>query len=384
MNKQYVIVGSGPAGVSAAQAIRKADPRGRVLLLSAESLPFYSRIRLPEFLDGRASRPDLIIRGEDWFREKGIELRLDTRVEGLDAKDARVRLSGSAQEPYDACLLATGANPFIPPFQGAGLEGVGAIRTVGDTERTRDRVKEASSAAAIGGGVLGLEMSCAIRALGPEVTVIEVFPWLLPRQLDPEGGAVLQGILEGKGLSFRLDAKVEALEGEGAVEAVRLEGGETLPASAVLVSAGVRPEVALAKEAGLKLNRGIVIDDTGSTSAEGVYASGDCAEHGGTVYGIWAAADAQGKVAGTNMAGGGETYSGTVMSHTLKVTGVDLFSTGEIDADGKFEAEVERDEGSYRKLVKDGEGRLIGAVLLGDLKDRGRIAKAVGAREALQ
>ncbi|MHC4598573.1 MAG: NAD(P)/FAD-dependent oxidoreductase [Planctomycetota bacterium] len=377
MARKYVIVGAGPAGVAAAAAIRNRDAKGGILLCSAETLPFYSRIRLPEYLAGRIERKDLVIRPEAWFRERGIDLRLDTRVTSLDPKARTVTLGDGTVEGYDAALLATGARANIPRFPGGDLPGVLAIRTAEDTEALRDRASGAERIVAVGGGVLGLEMAVALGTLGPAVTVVEVFPWLLPRQLDPAGGEVLRGMLEKRGLSFRLDAKVAALEGEGGVSAVRLEDGETLPASAVLVSAGIVPETGLAREAGLEVNRGVVIDDAAATSAEGVFAAGDCAEHGGRVYGIWPASEAQGKAAGENMAGGEARYESTVMSHVLKVTGIDVFSMGEIDAEGKRPSEVERGESTYRKLVRNDAGALIGAVLVGDLTDRGKISAAI-------
>ncbi|MHC5079418.1 MAG: NAD(P)/FAD-dependent oxidoreductase [Planctomycetota bacterium] len=377
MAKEIVIIGAGPAGVAAASASRQQDPDSRIRLVSAETLPFYSRIRLPEYMDGRIERGKLVIRDEGWFRERDIDLRLGSRVEILDGKGGRVRLTDGSDLPYDACLIATGAEASVPPFPGRDLPGVVAIRSVEDTEALRARVSEAAHVVAIGGGVLGLEMANAIRSLGAGVAVVEIFPWLLPRQLDREGGAVLQRLLEARGLTFHLDAKVEAIEGEGSVSAVTLQGGQRLPASAVLVSAGIAPATDLAKAAGIEVNRGIVVDERMATSVPGVFAAGDCAEVGGRVYGIWPAAEAQGKVAGTNMAGGAATYSGTVLSHTLKVTGIEVFSTGEIDPDGKHPSEVTQGEGTYRKLVRDGGGNLIGAVLIGDLTDRGKIAAAV-------
>lgn len=174
-----------------------------------------------------------------------------------------------------------------------------------------------------------------------------------------------------------MGAKVEAIEGGGKAESVRLAGGESLPAAAVLVSAGIVPEVALAKAAGLAVNRGIVVDDRLATSAPGVHAAGDCAEHKGGVAGIWPVADAQGKVAGEAMAGGAAAYTGLVPSHSLKVSGIDVFSAGQIDAEGKLPAEIQRGEASYRKIVRDASGRMVGAVLVGDLKGRGEILKEI-------
>ncbi len=370
MSRRYLVIGAGLAGDTASAVLRETDPDGHVVLVGEEPTPFYTRIRLPEFVAGRIEKPRLVLHDEAWYREKGVELRLGTRVEGLDPKAGKAVLRGGETISYDACLLATGARSFVPPFPGADRPGVLTVRTVEDAAILRERAARGGSVVAVGGGLLGLEMAFALLGVAETVVVVEVFPWLLPRQLDAEGGRLLQSLLEQRGLAFRLDATVQTVEGTDAVEAVRLEGGEALPAGAVLVSAGVRARTDLAVEAGIDVDKGVVIDDGTSTSASGVYAAGDCAEHRGRVYGFWPAAEQQAKVAGAVMAGGEASYEGTVPSHTLKVTGIDVFSAGDIDAEGKRASEVERREGVYRKFVRDENGRLVGAVMVGDVSGR--------------
>ncbi|MCU0723116.1 MAG: FAD-dependent oxidoreductase [Planctomycetes bacterium] len=377
MPKNFVIVGSGPAGAAAAETLRGRDPSASIVLLSAERTPFYSRIRLPDFMSGKVARPALVLRGEDWFEERRIDLRLGTRAAALDLGSGRVALDGGGSLPFDALLLSTGARCNVPPFPGCRLPGVVAIRTVEDVEALQALAAGGGPAVAIGGGLLGLEMAAALASRGNPVTVVEMFPWLLNRQLDREAGTLVQALLERRGLAFRLGAKVDAIEGKDSASGVRLASGETLPAAAVVVSAGVAPETALAKEAGIAVNRGILVDDRTATSAPGVFAAGDCAEHKGCVPGIWPVADAQGKVAGDAMAGGAAVYAGLVPSHSLKVSGIDVFSAGQIDAEGKLPSEIERGEASYRRIVKDPSGRTVGAVLVGDLRGRGEILKEI-------
>jgi nitrite reductase (NADH) large subunit len=262
----------------------------------------------------------------------------------VDLKAARVSLSGGETLAYDRLLLATGADCFVPPFAGHDLPGVFTVRTILDVDRLRYEAERVKTAAVIGGGLLGLEMASALAYLGLEVTVVEVQPWLLPRQLDRQRGDLLQLMLENAGLKFRIEADVDKVMGKDGAEAVRLSGGEEIPASVVLVSAGIRPRVELAESAGLRVEEGIVVDDHAATSAEGVYAAGDCAEHRGRIYGIWPAAEAQGRVAGTVMAGGDEAFADT--------------------------------QTEYRFRFITGDGRPVSAALTGDLSD---LLKSLGA-----
>jgi nitrite reductase (NADH) large subunit len=210
------------------------------------------------------------------------------------------------------------------------------------------------------------------------VTVIEVFAWLLPRQLDPEGGEVLKRILEKQGLSFRLDAKVESILGDGAATGVKLPD-EELSAAAVLMSAGVRPNLDLAKTADIQVDKGIIIDEKTQTSVSDIYAAGDCTEYKGRPYGLWPAAEEQGQTAGTVMAGGQAEYTGTTMGQSLKVSGVQVFSAGEISPEGDASEERKSTEGTYRKVVKNKDGKITGAILIGDVSDRKKLQAEISS-----
>lgn len=373
----YLIVGSGVAGTTAAGAIREHDPQGRIVLIGDEELPLYSRIRLPEYLAGRVEREKLVIRKPDWHADKQIELRTGTRAQAIDLSAGRVQLADGTSLSYDRLLLATGSSCFVPPISGHRLDGVMTIRTVDDVERMRARLTSPVPAVVVGGGLLGLELAGALNLLGSPVTVVELEPWLLPRQLDRQGGDLLQSMLEKKGLSFRVGAKVASFEGIDSVEAVLLAEGEVLRASVVLVSAGVRPRVDLAREAGIDVGRGILIDDSTATSVPGVFAAGDCAEHRGITYGIWPAAEAQGRVAGARMAVAAAEYSGTLPSHSLKVCGIEVFSAGHFDVDDQARCARTMGDDTYRKLVVDQAGNTIGAILIGDVSERGKILQSL-------
>ncbi|NOZ02333.1 MAG: NAD(P)/FAD-dependent oxidoreductase [Deltaproteobacteria bacterium] len=374
----YVIAGAGVAGIEAAAAIRARDPDGRIMVVGEEPHPFYARIRLGELIDGRVGVERLILKKDEWYRDNSIDLRTGVRVEGFDTKAAVADLSDGARVQYDRLLLAVGARPFMPPFPGSDLPGVRTLRTIDDALKIKSLAADARAAVVIGGGLLGLEAAVSLVNSGLDVTVVDVSRWLLPRQVDPKGGGVVQGILEGMGLHFRIDAKVGSIEGRGRVESVELAGGESLSASLVLVAAGIRPEVGPARDSGIEVDRGIKVDDRLTTSAHGVFAAGDCAQHRGRVYGIWPASEAQGRIAGAVMAGEKASYEGTIPLNTLKIAGVAVFSIGDIDPENTGDTETLQSGHVYRRLTRDEKGRLKGAVLVGDIKERRRIIAAVG------
>ena len=206
--------------------------------------------------------------------------------------------------------------------------------------------------------------------------VVEVAGRLLPRQLDPAGGALVRELLERRDIAFRLSATVARVMADGDGARVESEAGDALQADLVLVSAGVRPVVDLARDAGAHVEKGIVVDDRLATSLPGVFAAGDCAQHRGELYGIWPASGEQGRAAGRAMAGGEVSYGGSVRMTTLKVAGIGVFVTGRTgDEDGEVEAG--RDGDAYRRLVRDPDGRLVGATLVGDLTERRAIVAAM-------
>lgn len=372
--KKYVIVGNGAAGTTAAEIIRKHDGNGSITVLTDEDTPFYYRIRLNELISGDVSEKDLIARKREWYEKERIDLRTSTRVTNADP-DNKVIISKDEQHfPYDALLIATGSHSFVPPISGVDKKGVFTLRSIQDAREICAWAKSAREIVLIGGGLLGLESGNALRKLGKDITIVEFFPRLLPRQLDADGAKRLQELMEGMGFTFRLGARTREIAGQAKVSEVRLEGGERLPADMVVISAGVRPNLELAESLALEQDKGIKVDDHMRTNRPNVFAAGDVAEFNGIPYGIWPAAMEQGKVAGTNMAGGDETYSGTTMSTTLKVVGIDLASAGNIDAENQYESRVVTDDRVYKKIVLD-DNRVIGCIMLGDTKAFSRVTK---------
>ena len=380
--KQYVIVGNGAAGNAAAETIRRIDPEGRIVMFSREKHDFYYVPALPDYLCGEKEIRDFTLHNQAWYERNRIELHRETEITEIHPAEKTAVSSAGDRFPYDDLLLACGGYSFIPPIPGSLLPGVFALRTLTDADRIKERARQAKKAVVIGGGLLGLEAGNGLRKMGLTVSVVEFFPRLLPRQMDVPGAALLQRQMEGMGFRFHLGAKTQKIESAGSGLTVFLEGGEALAADLVLISAGVRPEVSLKKFLDLQVDKAVKVDDGMRTGVKGIYAAGDLVEHQGRYYGIWPAAMEQGRTAGANMAGAESAYPGTVPSNTLKVVGIDLVASGEIDADGKMEALVTRDEAgkTYRKFVLQGNA-ILGAILLGDIRGSEEIQKAIKVKK---
>jgi NAD(P)H-nitrite reductase large subunit len=374
----YVIIGNGVAGNAAAENIRKHDPDGKIAIFSQESRHFYYVPALPEYLAGEKAADKITLHPQSWYDQHRIDLYLDTRVTQIDADQKLVETARGQRFPFDRLLLATGGKAFIPPMQGADSLGVFTLKTLADADRIKQAAAGAKTVVLIGGGLLGLEAGNGLRKLGLKVIVVEFFPRLLPRQMDAAGAAILARQLEDMGFAFYLGAKTQAIAPGPDGLTVNLESGEKLQGDLVLISAGVRPDLSLAQALGLEIDKAVKVDDSMQTSREGIYAAGDLVEHQGRFYGIWPAAMEQGKVAGAAMAGQPAKYAGTLPSNVLKVAGIDLMAAGDIDADGKLTALVQRNEAqnTYRKLVLQ-ENRLVGAILLGDIRGSAEIQAAI-------
>ncbi len=379
MTMRHLVVGCGVAGVTAAQNIRKLDQNAEITILTDEPYPYYSRIRLIDFLSGELRPESLFLKKEAWYADNRINLMKNTAATGVDAAARTVSTSAGLTLSYDRLLLATGGVSFIPPLPGSDAKGVFALRTMEDGIKIVEYAKSHKRISVIGGGLLGLEAANNLLKGGADVTVVEMFPRLLPRQMDKDGAETLKAHLERTGMKFILGVKPKILQGGESVNAVLLEDGGRVECDMALISAGVRPNAALAVKLGLKIEKGVVVDDGMRTGIENVFAAGDLIQHNGAFYGIWPASEKQGEVAGINMAGGAAVYGGTTMSNTLKVAGVSLFSAGDVDAEGRHESIVLRTEAEYKKIVISG-GVVIGAILYSDVRLRQKMTDAIASK----
>jgi nitrite reductase (NADH) large subunit len=383
MEKQrLVVVGNGMAGVRAIEELLKLAPDlYEITVFGAEPHPNYNRILLSPVLAGEQTIADIVLNDLEWYRANGIRLHLGKKVARVDRIARRVIAEDGTAEPYDRLLLATGSNPVILPVPGAGLDGVLTYRDIHDTQRMIAAAGRHRDAVVIGGGLLGLEAANGLRSRGMNVTVVHLMPWLMERQLDRAAAGLLQTTLEAKGLQFRLEATTEELvpgtnskcvpDTNSRVRAVRLKGGEEIPAQLVVMAVGIRPNAGLAQAAGLHCDRGIVVNDTMQTFDPRIYAVGECVSHRGTAYGLVAPLFEMGKVCANHLAHHGiGRYSGSILSTKLKVTGVDLFSAGDFRGGDGTEDIVLADPGAgiYKRLVIRND-KLIGAVMYGDTVD---------------
>jgi len=378
--KKYLIIGYGIAGATALEQIHQHDSNSEITIVTDEDLPLYTRIRLNEYIAGEIPEDKLIIKKKMIEPGAGVNIKLNTRITDAVADENIVITENNEKLAFDHLLVATGSHSFVPPINGADKKGVFTLRNVKDARTIRSAAAPVSKVVLIGGGLLGLEVGNALRKLGKEVTIVEFFPRLLPRQLDVAGAKALQNIMEGMGFSFRLDAKTKEIKGGHEVEGIVLESGEDLPAELVIISAGVRPNLEIAEPLGLDTNMGIKVDDRMRTNKPNIFAAGDAVEVNGALYGIWPAAMDQGRIAGLNMAGVNTIYEGTTMANTLKVVEIDLASAGNIDVDNEFESQVVSGENLYKKVVFD-KDRIIGCIMLGKTKGFRKVTQAMAEKK---
>jgi len=378
--KKYLIIGNGVAGTTAADYIRLNDPNGEITIVSGEDLPFYYRVRLPDLLGGEVAESELIAKKKEWYDERKIFLKLENRIIHTGPEEKTAVAENGDSLGYDRLLLANGSHPFIPPIKGSQKKGVFVLHTVKDVRAISQYAEKIKDVVLIGGGLLGLETANALHKRGKDITVVEFFPRLLPRQLDIDGAARLQRFFENMNFAFRLGVTTREITGADSVEQVLLDNGDVLPAEMVIVSAGVRPNLELAGMLGLNKDKGIIVNERLQTSGPDIYAAGDVIEFHGRTYGIWPAAMEQGKIAGINIAGGNAIYKGTTMSNILKVAGIDLASAGEIDENNRYDVKIIATETVYKKVVIDHD-KVIGCIMLGDRKNFNRISSAISSGE---
>ncbi|MCC2954229.1 FAD-dependent oxidoreductase [Massilia sp. IC2-477] len=369
---KLVVVGNGMAGMRTVEELLKLDAgMYDITVFGLEPRVNYNRILLSPVLAGDKGADDIVLHTREWYAEHGIVLHAGDPVLAIDRHRRVVRARSGLEVAYDRLLLATGSTPFIVPVPGAQLDGVLGFRDLDDVDRMLAAARRGGSAVVIGGGLLGLEAANGLLRRGMAVTVVHLTDSLMNQQLDPQAAALLKLALEQRGLRILLGAQTEAILGEARVEAVRFTDGTEVEADLVVMAAGVRPNVALAVDAGLHVERAIVVDDTLQTYDPRIYAVGECVQHRKATFGLVAPIWDQARVCAAHLAGlGHRRYVQQATATKLKVTGIDLYSAGDIVGRDGSEDLVLRDRraGVYKRLVLAGS-RVTGAVLYGDVTD---------------
>ena len=366
-SERVLIVGGGIAGQTVCE--RLADSDCAITMACGEAHLPYDRVNLGKLLsEPEPTLAELQLRPRSWYDDRGIDLRLATRIATLDADAGLATTDGGEPIGFDRAVLCTRSTALVPPLPGAEAAGVHVFRDPEDCARMLDDASRCEHAAVIGGGLLGLEAAHALARLGVRTTVVHLMDRLMERQLDDEAATLLAPAMQELGVEVLLERRTDAIsvDGDGRVRALRFADDRQLHCDLVVIAVGIRPNTELARRAGLTVERGIVVDDQLRTSAPGVYAVGECAQHRGIVHGIVAPIHEQAAVAARTIAGDSAEYAGSVPSARLKVMGVELVCAGLTDGEQAIAVRDER-SGSYRKLVLN-QGRAAGMILLGDTR----------------
>lgn len=342
-----------------------------ITIFNAETRTNYDRILLSPVLSGEKSYAEIVIHGDAWYEKHDVRLLKGQKIVAVDRAAKTVTAEGGVTVSYDKLLIATGSLPIVIPVPGHDLPGVLTYRDMDDVSAMLIAAQSGGSAVVIGGRLLGLEAAAGLKERGMNVTVVHLAPTLMERQLDPAAGHLLRRALEARGIEVITGANTTAIVGANHVEGVRLEDGAEIPAKLVIMAVGIRPNAALAKDAGLDVNRGILVDAHLSTSDPDIFAVGECVEFGGNVYGLVAPLYEMANVVSAQLAGiANDGFSHAAQATKLKVTGVDLFSAGDFENGEDRDEIVLRDarSGLYRRLVLI-DDKIVGVVLYGDTSD---------------
>jgi nitrite reductase (NADH) large subunit len=371
VSEPLVIVGNGMAAARLVDELAKtALGRYAVAVIGDEPRLAYNRVLLSSVLAGETGSHEIELRPADWWRHRGVTVRYGYRVTEIDTGRRELKIEGEESMEYSKLVLAIGSTPLRLNVPGADLAGVHTFRDTRDVDLLLTLAAAKKRVVVVGGGLLGLEAAYGLAKAGAPVTLLHLMDRLMERQLDGPAAGLLKTLVERKGIRILLNASTARIHGDGHVEAFELADGSRIKADAVIFAAGIKPNVALAKDAGVAVNRGVVVNDLMQTSSPDIFALGECAEHRGTCYGLVEPAYEQARVLARHLAGKPAAYPGSVVSTNLKVSGVSVFSAGDFMGGEGSESLVltDRRRGTYKKLVI-ADGRLTGAVLIGDTVD---------------
>jgi nitrite reductase [NAD(P)H] large subunit len=371
VSEPLVIVGNGMAAARLVDELsRVALGRYAIAVIGDEPRLAYNRVLLSSVLAGETASHEIELRPASWWQDRGVTLKYGCTATEIDAGRRELKIENDESIHFSKLILATGSAPLRLNVPGADLPGVHTFRDSRDVDLLLTLAAQKKRVVVVGGGLLGLEAAYGLAKAGAPVTLIHLMDRLMERQLDAPAADLLKSLVERKGIKVLLNANTARIHGENCVASVELADGRNINADAVIFAAGIRPNIALARDAGISVNRGILVDDHLQTAAADVFAIGECAEHRGICYGLVEPAYEQARVLAQHLAGKNASYAGSVVSTNLKVSGVSVFSAGDFTGTDGSEQIVLSDfrHGTYKKLVIS-EGKLTGAVLVGDTAD---------------
>jgi len=371
VSEPLVIVGNGMAAARLVDELAKvALGRYAIAVIGDEPRLAYNRVLLSSVLAGETASHDIELRPANWWRDRGVTLKYGCVATEIDVGRRELKIAGEESISFSKLILTTGSSALRLNVPGADLAGVHTFRDTRDVDLLLTLAAQKKRVVVVGGGLLGLEAAYGLAKAGASVTLVHLMDRLMERQLDVPAAELLKSLVERKGIEVLLHANTARIHGERRVEGVELVDGRRIDADAVIFAAGIRPNTTLAKEAGIPVNRGIVVDDHLQTAVRDVFAIGECAEHRGICYGLVEPAYEQARVLARHLAGAISAYGGSVVATNLKVSGVSVFSAGDFMGAEGSETIVLSDinHGTYKKLVI-AEGKLTGAVLIGDVAD---------------
>jgi nitrite reductase (NADH) large subunit len=371
LSEPLVIVGNGMAAARLVDELVKTSlGRYAIAVIGEEPRLAYNRVLLSSVLAGEIASPDIELKPANWWRDRGVTLKYGCRATEIDVGRNELKIAGDESVEFSRLVLATGSTPLRLNVPGSDLAGVHTFRDSRDVDLLLSLAARKKPVVVVGGGLLGLEAAYGLAKAGTPVTLLHLMDRLMERQLDAPAADLLKTLVERKGIKVLLNANTARIHGQSHVEGVELADGRRIEADAVVFAAGIRPNTTLAKEAGISVNRGVVVDDHLQTSAPNIFALGECAEHRGICYGLVEPAYEQAKVLAGHLAAREANYQGSVVATNLKVSGVSVFSAGDFLGSEGSESILLSDvrRGTYKKLVI-ADGKLTGAVLIGETSD---------------
>ncbi|OTG77195.1 nitrite reductase (NAD(P)H) small subunit [Acinetobacter sp. ANC 4169] len=370
---KLVLVGNGLAGMRCLEDLLDMAPeRYEVTVIGEEPWGNYNRIMLSPVLSGDKTIDDIMLHPHAWYAEKGIRFIAGDAAVKIDRPRKQVYTEKGLVVDYDRLILATGSKPFVPPIPGSDLKGVLSFRDIYDVNTMLDYCKSKQNAVVIGGGLLGLEAAYGLKQRGMNVTVLHLMDRIMERQLDSRASSLLRQSIEAKGINIITQANTEQLIGEdGHVTHIKLKDGTLLEADLVVFAVGIRPNMALAQSAGLRCNRGVMVNDTMQTFDPSIYAVGECIEHRNQTFGLVEPLWGQAFICASHLAEHGSlTFKAPTVPTQLKVSGCDVFSAGSFEPQDDYEDIILNDEKRqiYKRIIIQ-KDKVIGAVLFGDTED---------------